>query len=82
MGRIALAVGLARRAQRPYALRRLTVRRSTSTAESNGWSRGRAVTRAVTGDRALTKGYAMARRARQAGRLIRRPPDRTDGPVR
>ncbi|MGW9400520.1 polysaccharide deacetylase family protein [Streptomyces sp. NPDC055642] len=79
---LAVGNGLARRAQGPYALRRVTVRRSTSVAEFERLVEGRAVTRSFARDRALTKGYAMVRRTRQAGRLIRRPPDRTRGPVR
>ncbi|MER7488247.1 polysaccharide deacetylase family protein [Streptomyces sp. NPDC126497] len=74
----ALAVGnaLARRSQGPYALRRVTVRRSTSAAEFERLVEGRGVARAFARDRALTKGYAMVRRARRARALIRRPPDR------
>ncbi|WP_369215180.1 polysaccharide deacetylase family protein [Streptomyces flavofungini] len=65
-----LAVGnsLARRAQGPYALRRVTVRRSTGTDEFERLVEGRAVTRTFARDRALTKGYAMVRRARQIRR--------------
>ncbi|MFJ8200319.1 polysaccharide deacetylase family protein [Streptomyces sp. NPDC096152] len=63
----ALAVGnaLARRGQGPYALRRLTVRRSTSLDEFERLVRGRAIARNFAGDRVLTKGYAVVRRARQ-----------------
>ncbi|MFD5472257.1 polysaccharide deacetylase family protein [Streptomyces sp. NPDC127105] len=66
----ALAVGndLARRRQGPYALRRLTVRRSTTTEEFERIVQGRAITRNFARDRALTKGYAMVRRARQVRR--------------
>ncbi|MFF9487238.1 polysaccharide deacetylase family protein [Streptomyces sp. NPDC014676] len=71
---LAVGNGLARRAQGPYALRRVTVRRSTSAAEFERLVEGRAVARTFARDRALTKGYAMVRRARQARRLIRRPP--------
>ncbi|MFD8523294.1 polysaccharide deacetylase family protein [Streptomyces capillispiralis] len=69
---LAVGNGLARRAQGPYALRRVTVRRSTDTAEFERLVQGRAVARAFARDRALTKGYAVVRRTR---RLLRRPPD-------
>ncbi|GGV62833.1 hypothetical protein GCM10010294_13880 [Streptomyces griseoloalbus] len=71
---LAVGNGLAHRAQGPYALRRVTVRRSTDTAEFERLVEGRAIARAFARDRALTKGYAMVRRTRQARRLIRRPP--------
>lgn len=66
----ALAVGnaLARRRQGPYALRRVTVRRTTGTEEFEKLLQGRAVPRAFVRDRALTKGYALVRRARQVRR--------------
>ncbi|MEU0964613.1 polysaccharide deacetylase family protein [Streptomyces sp. NPDC005917] len=66
----ALAVenGLARRRQGPYALRRVTVRRSTDTAEFVRLLEGRAIARNFARDRALTKGYAVLRRARQVRR--------------
>ncbi|WP_447036494.1 polysaccharide deacetylase family protein [Streptomyces sp. DSM 118878] len=65
-----LAVGnsLARRAQGPYALRRVTVRRSTGTEEFERLVEGRAMVRTFARDRTLTKGYAMIRRARQVRR--------------
>ncbi|MFE0173926.1 polysaccharide deacetylase family protein [Streptomyces sp. NPDC059002] len=65
-----LAVGnsLARRAQGPYALRRVTVRRSTGDEEFERLVEGRAIGRNFARDRALTKGYAMVRRARQIRR--------------
>jgi peptidoglycan/xylan/chitin deacetylase (PgdA/CDA1 family) len=65
-----LAVGnaLARRPQGPYALRRVTVRRSTDVTEFERIVDGRAIGRTFARDRALTKGYAVVRRARQAGR--------------
>ncbi|MFE1752303.1 polysaccharide deacetylase family protein [Streptomyces anandii] len=65
--RQALAVGNgpARRAQGPYALRRLTVRRGTTTEEFERLVTGRAIARYFAGDRALTKGYALVRRARR-----------------
>ncbi|HEY8983471.1 MAG TPA: polysaccharide deacetylase family protein [Streptomyces sp.] len=64
----ALAVGnsLARRAQGPYALRRVTVRRRTTTADFADLLDGHAVARAFAKDRALTKGYALLRRTRRA----------------
>lgn len=66
----ALAVGnsLARREQGPYALRRVTVRRSTGIEEFARLAEGRSVAREFARDRALTKGYAMVRRARQVRR--------------
>ncbi|MCL6737583.1 polysaccharide deacetylase family protein [Streptomyces neyagawaensis] len=69
----ALAVGnaLARRRQGPYALRRVTVRRSTGAEEFERLVEGRAIARGFARDRALTKGYAMVRRARQVGKAIR-----------
>ncbi|MEU2583768.1 polysaccharide deacetylase family protein [Streptomyces avermitilis] len=65
-----LAVGnaLARRRQGPYALRRVTVRRSTGVEEFTRLVEGRAIALAFARDRALTKGYAMVRRARQVRR--------------
>ncbi|MFF3335995.1 polysaccharide deacetylase family protein [Streptomyces sp. NPDC002888] len=71
----ALAVGndLARRRQGPYALRRVTVRRTTGTQEFERLVEGRSIARAFARDRALTQGYAVVRRARQ----IRRKADRS-----
>ncbi|MEH0582200.1 MULTISPECIES: polysaccharide deacetylase family protein [Streptomyces] len=68
----ALAVGnsLARRAQGPYALRRVTVRRATDTTEFERLLDGRAIGRTFARDRALTKGYAMVRRTRRLQRLV------------
>jgi peptidoglycan/xylan/chitin deacetylase (PgdA/CDA1 family) len=65
-----LAVGnaLARRRQGPYALQRVTVRRTTGAEEFERLVQGRAITRTFARDRALTKGYAMVRRARQVRR--------------
>ncbi|MGX1545070.1 polysaccharide deacetylase family protein [Streptomyces adustus] len=69
---LAVGNGLARRRQGPYALQRLTVRRNTGIEEFERLVEGRAIARAFAGDRALTKGYAMVRRAgrirRKAGR--------------
>ncbi|WP_351235999.1 polysaccharide deacetylase family protein [Streptomyces sp. NPDC002133] len=68
-----LAVGnaLARRRQGPYALERVTVRRSTGIEEFERLAEGRAIARNFAGDRALTKGYALVRRARRAVRVLR-----------
>ncbi|MFI9647084.1 polysaccharide deacetylase family protein [Streptomyces sp. NPDC052040] len=68
--RQSLAVGnaLARRRQGPYALQRVTVRRSTGTEEFERLVQGRAIARNFARDRVLTKGYAVVRRARQACR--------------
>lgn len=67
-----LAVGnaLAMRRQGPYALERLTVRRSTGREEFGRLIEGRGLLRAFAGDRALTKGYAVVRRASQARRKV------------
>ncbi|MET9878070.1 polysaccharide deacetylase family protein [Actinacidiphila glaucinigra] len=70
----ALAVGNAladRRRQAPYALARVTVRRSTGIEEFERLVEGRAVARNFAGDRALTKGYALVRRARRCLRKVR-----------
>ncbi|MEV6722375.1 polysaccharide deacetylase family protein [Streptomyces xanthochromogenes] len=68
----ALAVGnaLAERRQGPYALERLTVRRSTGldAFERLLVGTGRDIARAFARDRVLTKGYAVIRGARRAGR--------------
>ncbi|MCP3770617.1 MULTISPECIES: polysaccharide deacetylase family protein [unclassified Streptomyces] len=69
---LAVGNGLARRAQGPYALRRVTVRRSTDTAEFERLVDGRDLTRVFVRDRALTKGYAVVRRARHTRRLAAR----------
>jgi peptidoglycan/xylan/chitin deacetylase (PgdA/CDA1 family) len=65
---LAVGNGLARRRQGPYALTRLTVRRSTGVEEFQRLLEGRAIARNFAGDRALTKGYALVRRARQVRR--------------
>ncbi|MEU3946873.1 polysaccharide deacetylase family protein [Streptomyces sp. NPDC029526] len=67
---LAVGNGLARRAQGPYALRRVTVRRSTDAAEFVRLLDGRALARVFARDRALTKGYAVFRRARRCGHLL------------
>lgn len=65
---LAVGNGLAHRRQGPYALQRVTVRRSTGTEEFERLVEGRAIARNFARDRALTKGYAMVRRARQVRR--------------
>lgn len=65
---LAVSNGLARRQQGPYALSRLTVRRTTGIEEFQRLVQGRAIARTFAGDRALTKGYALVRRARQVRR--------------
>ncbi|MEU5001436.1 polysaccharide deacetylase family protein [Streptomyces sp. NPDC021622] len=65
---LAVNNGLARRTQGPYALKRVTVRRSTGIEEFERLVEGRAITRNFAKDCALTKGYAVVRRARQARR--------------
>ncbi|MFF3379475.1 polysaccharide deacetylase family protein [Streptomyces sp. NPDC002680] len=68
MQALAVGNGLARREQGPYALRRVTVRRSTGIEEFARLAEGRSTARDFVRDRALTKGYAMVRRARQVRR--------------
>ena len=67
---LAVGNGLARRAQGPYALRRVTVRRRTGLDEFARLVEGRAIARSFAGDRILTKGYAVLRRTRQAGTRV------------
>ncbi|MFB6550078.1 polysaccharide deacetylase family protein [Streptomyces sp. NPDC056405] len=67
---LAVGNGLARRAQGPYALRRVTVRRGTGADEFARLVEGRAIARTFVRDRALTKGYAVLRGARRVrGRM-------------
>ncbi|MGV9243451.1 polysaccharide deacetylase family protein [Streptomyces sp. NPDC003710] len=65
---LAVGNGLARRRQGPYALQRVTVRRNTDAEEFERLVQGRAIARNFARDRALTKGYAVVRRTRQACR--------------
>ncbi|MFC3577330.1 polysaccharide deacetylase family protein [Streptomyces yaanensis] len=65
---LAVGNGLARRRQGPYALQRVTVRRTTGAEEFERLVQGRAIARNFARDRALTKGYAVVRRARQVCR--------------
>ncbi|MEV7090027.1 polysaccharide deacetylase family protein [Streptomyces sp. NPDC093085] len=69
----ALAVGnaLACRTKGPYALERMTVRRTTGLAEFGRLVAGRGLLRSFAGDRALTKGYAVIRRARRTVTVVR-----------
>ncbi|MFF3343478.1 polysaccharide deacetylase family protein [Streptomyces flavidovirens] len=69
-----LAVGnaLAERRQGPYALERVTVRRRTGIEEFERLVEGRPAARDFAGDRLLTKGYAVVRRVRAAGRKVSR----------
>ncbi|MFB9393962.1 polysaccharide deacetylase family protein [Streptomyces coeruleoprunus] len=71
----ALAVGnaRARRPQGPYALQRLTVRRSTGIEEFGRLVDGCGIGWTFAKDRALTKGYAVVRRVRRAAALAGRP---------
>ncbi|MGW3953862.1 polysaccharide deacetylase family protein [Streptomyces sp. NPDC004752] len=69
---LAVGNGPARRRQGPYALRRLTVRRGTDVQEFERLLQGRSLARAFARDRALTKGYALVRRARQVRRKTSR----------
>lgn len=65
---LAVGNGLARRRQGPYALQRVTVRRTTGIEEFERLVEGRAIARNFARDRVLTKGYALIRRARQVRR--------------
>ncbi|MET9514179.1 polysaccharide deacetylase family protein [Streptomyces sp. NPDC002994] len=69
-----LAVGnaLAARCQGPYALERVTVQRKTGIEEFERLVEGRSIARDFAGDRVLTKGYAVVRRVRAAGRKVSR----------
>ncbi|MET9296028.1 polysaccharide deacetylase family protein [Streptomyces sp. NPDC003077] len=69
--RQSLAVGNARagRSQGPYALARMTVRRTTDVKEFERIVEGHGIARNFARDRALTKGYAVVRRTRRAVRL-------------
>ncbi|WP_138905296.1 polysaccharide deacetylase family protein [Streptomyces albidochromogenes] len=69
---LAVRNALARRCQGPYALARVTVRRTTGIEEFERLVHGRSVARTFAGSRALTKGYAVVRRARAAGRKVSR----------
>ncbi|MFF9015662.1 polysaccharide deacetylase family protein [Streptomyces sp. NPDC014870] len=69
---LAVGNGVARRRQGPYALERLTVRRSTGIEEFARLVEGRAIGRTFAADRVLTKGYAVVRRARGAARAAGR----------
>ncbi|MEW2546394.1 polysaccharide deacetylase family protein [Streptomyces sp. NPDC047002] len=65
---LAVRNALARRDQGPYALARLTVRRTTTTEEFARLVEGEGIARAYAVDRALTKAYALPRRTRAAAR--------------
>ncbi|WP_374701541.1 polysaccharide deacetylase family protein [Streptomyces maremycinicus] len=67
---LAVGNGLARRDQGPYALRRVTVRRTTGTEEFERLVDGRAIGRTFARDRALTRGYALVRRTRGLWRIV------------
>ncbi|MEU4203088.1 polysaccharide deacetylase family protein [Streptomyces sp. NPDC045470] len=67
---LAVNNALAGRCQGPYALTRLTVRRDTATEEFARLVEGRSVGRYFARERALTKGYAVVRRARQAAKAV------------
>ncbi|MEV7505325.1 polysaccharide deacetylase family protein [Streptomyces sp. NPDC093018] len=69
---LAVGNGLARRAQGPYALRRVTVRRRTDAEEFTRLLRGQGIGRAFARDRALTRGYALVRGARRIGPALRK----------
>ncbi|WP_086602180.1 polysaccharide deacetylase family protein [Streptomyces swartbergensis] len=67
-----LAVGneLARRTQGPYALKRVTVRRSTRLREFERLVDGRAIAWNFARDHALTKGYALLRKSHRLIRMV------------
>jgi Predicted xylanase/chitin deacetylase len=67
---LAVGNGLARRRQGPYALQRVTVRRTTGAAEFGLLIDGRSVARTFAVDRALTKGFAVVRGARRMSRRL------------
>ncbi|WP_433548366.1 polysaccharide deacetylase family protein [Streptomyces sp. CA-294286] len=69
----ALAVNncLAARCQGPYALRRVTVRRTTGIGRFERMVENRATRRDFAKDRTLTRGYALLRRSRAAARIPR-----------
>ncbi|CAL2062335.1 MULTISPECIES: polysaccharide deacetylase family protein [Streptomyces] len=69
---LAVGNGLARRAQGPYALRRVTVRRRTDAEEFTRLLRGQDIGRTFARDRALTRGYALVRGARRIGPALRK----------
>lgn len=66
----AVGNGAARPAQGPYALRRVTVRRSTGLEEFEQLVEGRRLGRNFAMDRALTRGYAIVRGTRRALRKV------------
>ena len=63
---------LAKREVNPLALPRLTVRRSTTEQGFQQITLGRDIPMIFRKDRALTKGYAIARRTRSALGRVRR----------
>ncbi|MGW8381073.1 polysaccharide deacetylase family protein [Streptomyces sp. ODS28] len=63
---LAVNNALAARCQGPYALTRLTVRRSTDAEEFQRLLEGRDLGRTFARDRVLGKGYAVVRRSRRA----------------
>ncbi|MFD8380182.1 polysaccharide deacetylase family protein [Streptomyces sp. NPDC059679] len=67
---LAVGNGLASRRQGPYALRRVTVGRTTRIEEFERLVNGRSLGRYFARDRALTKGYALVRRSRQVSRQV------------
>jgi peptidoglycan/xylan/chitin deacetylase (PgdA/CDA1 family) len=68
----AVGNGLARAVQGPYAIERVTVRRSTTAEEFERLIEGRAIGRNFARDRMLTKGYAAIRRTRRAAAVVGR----------
>lgn len=72
-GACAVANALAAPRQGPYALARVTIRRTTTLAAFDQAVRGVSLQRLYRRDRALTKGYAVVRRSRYGlNRLLRR----------
>ncbi|MCQ4083277.1 polysaccharide deacetylase family protein [Streptomyces sp. RB6PN25] len=68
---LAVGNGMAHPTQGPYALRRVTVRRSTGIEEFERLVEGRRLGFHFASDRALTRSYAIIRRTRRAVRKVR-----------
>ena len=69
-GACAVANALAEPRQGPYALSRLTVRRSTTLEDFCTLVEGQSLARLYGRDRLLTRGYAVVRRARRGRRVF------------
>jgi peptidoglycan/xylan/chitin deacetylase (PgdA/CDA1 family) len=69
---VAVGNALASPRQGPFALRRVTVRRSTGLKEFARLAEGQAIARTFARDRGLTKGYALVRGSRRLKRKAAR----------